>query len=382
MDGERSTRPTHHFQYIDALRGVAVLMVIAVHVSLATLVPGLFGKVLLGGVTGVELFYVLSSLTLMMSMKKRTISEERPLLNYFLRRFFRIAPAFYLVFFLYVVLGSGIVSGSPVSRTSFPHALLILSFSNGWSPEAINSPVIGQWSIAVEMMFYLLLPLIFPLIRTFQQAVCAWWLSLILYAISSPLAIQLAKLEGFEGPAERLHDFSHWWLPSHLPTFMAGIGLYYILSKKLPLLRSLLQYVPGVALILILHHLYPEAGKVPLVSLTMVALVGGLARVKIRMVVNRFTRFVGSISFSAYLCHPFLLPLAASPFLFRAVPNPYARFAIGYLIVLALVCPLSYLMVICIEKPGQQIGRLLIRRLSQSHSILVPALVEEEVAKL
>ena len=41
------------------------------------------------------------------------------------------------------------------------HVLLTALFLHGWHPETINTVVPGGWSIAVEMSFYLFVPLLF-----------------------------------------------------------------------------------------------------------------------------------------------------------------------------------------------------------------------------
>jgi len=119
MPDPLSERPTQHLHYIDALRGVAIALVIMVHLAGMMHLVGFVGKLLAIGGKGVQLFYVVSALTLMMSMKKRTYSEENPLISFFLRRLFRIAPAFYVVLLIYCFVGwhfgSGITNIQPTS---------------------------------------------------------------------------------------------------------------------------------------------------------------------------------------------------------------------------------------------------------------------------
>ena len=86
---------TEHFRYIDSMRGIAVAGVLAVHISTMLNMPGMLGKMLGLGANGVQLFYIVSAMTLMMSMAKRSPLERNPTLNFFIRRVFRIAPAFY-----------------------------------------------------------------------------------------------------------------------------------------------------------------------------------------------------------------------------------------------------------------------------------------------
>src|ERR1700722_19001252 len=74
-----------HFDYINALRGYAILMVIAVHTSQAFPdLPNWFAKILNQGARGVQLFFVTSALTLSMSWVARKESAA----NFYIRRLF------------------------------------------------------------------------------------------------------------------------------------------------------------------------------------------------------------------------------------------------------------------------------------------------------
>lgn len=67
---------TNRFDYIDALRGVAILMVIAVHSSQSvTNLPALVSKVASYGQMGVQLFFVLSAITLCYSIDQKPLNQ-------------------------------------------------------------------------------------------------------------------------------------------------------------------------------------------------------------------------------------------------------------------------------------------------------------------
>src|SRR5215468_288588 len=87
--------------YIDGMRGYAILMVIAVHASLR--VPRLewpLADVMAQGARGVQLFFTVSALTLMMSWHRRQDGSA----PFYLRRLFRIAPMFWLAIVVFIVL--------------------------------------------------------------------------------------------------------------------------------------------------------------------------------------------------------------------------------------------------------------------------------------
>ena len=94
---------TTKYEYINAIRGFAILGVVLVHSSQwVRPASDILSKIASEGARGVQLFYVASALTLFLSMASRKQQEERRgLLSYFIRRFFRIAPAFYCAIIIY-----------------------------------------------------------------------------------------------------------------------------------------------------------------------------------------------------------------------------------------------------------------------------------------
>jgi peptidoglycan/LPS O-acetylase OafA/YrhL len=92
--------------YIDALRGYAILGVIGIHASQS--VPDLewpLRALADQGARGVQLFFVVSALTLMLSWKER----DDGVLPFYIRRVFRIGPMFWLAILFFALLD---ISGS------------------------------------------------------------------------------------------------------------------------------------------------------------------------------------------------------------------------------------------------------------------------------
>lgn len=154
------------FEYIDLLRGFAILGVIAVHShqkisNLDEISKWLFNY----GQLGVQLFFVASALTLCLSMNQR---KENNYSNFYIRRFFRIAPLYYLAIIIYF-------SWSTFKNYVFEQKIQIndsyniisifenIFFVHGFDPRYFNSVVPGGWSIATEMVFYLIFPILFIL---------------------------------------------------------------------------------------------------------------------------------------------------------------------------------------------------------------------------
>src|SRR4051812_21304434 len=145
--------------YIDCLRGYAILMVIATHVTYA--VPELpypVHRLTTFGWFGVQLFFLASCLTLMMSSDfERSKTGSMNVGNFFIRRFLRIAPMYYLAGLFYWF-------ASPHAGANLAQAISAITFTNAWGPAIMPTSggwqlVPGGWSIGVEFTFYFVFPL-------------------------------------------------------------------------------------------------------------------------------------------------------------------------------------------------------------------------------
>src|SRR4029077_7016935 len=102
-------------QSLDLLRGMAILMVVAAHCGLTTtsFVPGLAAVVGGYGQLGVQLFFIVSGYTMMLTYGDRVdLAAARA---FYIRRVFRIVPLFWiaLVFYLLVTRDEGFREWAP-----------------------------------------------------------------------------------------------------------------------------------------------------------------------------------------------------------------------------------------------------------------------------
>jgi peptidoglycan/LPS O-acetylase OafA/YrhL len=130
---------------LDALRGVAVILVVACHAG----VPGLLVG---GGTSGVTVFFVLSGFLI----TRILLSRER-LSRFYLRRAARLIPALVLML---MVVGLFYAFASLDIRSFALGSALTLSYVANWVPLADLGPLLHTWSLSVEEQFYLVWPLI------------------------------------------------------------------------------------------------------------------------------------------------------------------------------------------------------------------------------
>ena len=179
-------QPSSKYAFVDALRGIAVLLVILTHTAQPiTGLPGALDALAKYGQTGVQLFFVASAYTLCLSFARRS-QEPRPVASFYLRRLFRIAPLYIVGIATYCALhllrqGGGEAVLAPYTPANVAANLF---FVHGFVPAANNNIVPGGWSIGTEMAFYALFPLLF--------AAAAWLAARGLGALVAALLAYLA----------------------------------------------------------------------------------------------------------------------------------------------------------------------------------------------
>lgn len=136
---------------LDLLRAVAIVWVMLYHVtSWGPVLPGFIEY----GYIGVDLFFVLSGFLIgWQLLKPYTVGLQPAWRQFFLRRAFRVLPAYWLVLVLYFAVPA--VRESPGIQPLWQ----FLSFTQNLFPDYLRSRAFSHaWSLCIEEHFYLLLP--------------------------------------------------------------------------------------------------------------------------------------------------------------------------------------------------------------------------------
>lgn len=370
-----------HLLWVDALRGLAVFGVLICHAGQQVEnLPSFLGNLTYQGATGVQLFYMISAFTLFLSLANRKKTEKKPIVNFFIRRFFRIAPLFYCAIAFYV-LTTGIGPSYWVEdgkSITIPNLITHLTFTNGWNPYWINSLVPVGWSIAIEMPFYLIVPYLFKKIKSINQAI---WLTVIVLLISKLINYLLSQNPLI--PDRQIWDlFLVYWLPSQLPFFALGIVLYFLLfepikqqsSSQVSLKSQLKKTITPLFLISLFLAVFSYISKTQLgmlgflYGIALLRLAVFLSQHSVFLLVNKFWCYLGRISYSAYLTHLIVLYViknflqkALLLFNFNLPPTVDLLLLLGFLLVGTIA--ISEITYKFIELPGLQLGRILIAKI-------------------
>jgi peptidoglycan/LPS O-acetylase OafA/YrhL len=370
-----------HFAFLDALRGLAALAVVVVH-TVQNFSGGSLTPLLGLGAAGVQLFYVVSAYSLCLSFAQRQRSEARPLRNYLLRRFFRIAPLFWLAIGLYLLRPyllpdfAAPVDVHPPSWTLQPwHVLATALFVNGWHYESINFLVPGGWSVAVESNFYLLVPFLFAFASSLRRAVVLVGLTLCMAVVCRFVLYRMVGADVLARAGEAFGIFAGLWLPAQLPVFALGILMFWLVPRhslqacatnnRLRLLQPLVLCGAALALLWLAPPAWssylPQSFQAGLLLLGCSWLIAWWTPY---LVVNPVTQFLGKVSYSLYLLHFLALHLVlwASRSLYEPAVGAVPVFWQAFPCVLLLACVLAWLGYRLVEVPGQALGRRLIAR--------------------
>jgi peptidoglycan/LPS O-acetylase OafA/YrhL len=338
-------------------------MVIAVHAATAFPdLPHWLAQILTQGARGVQLFFVTSALTLSMSWVARNENAA----DFYTRRLFRIAPMFWIAIVFFVWLnGTGPSAYAPYG-IGFKHIVMTALLVQGFWPDTISSVVPGGWSVADEVIFYALFPLIVP------PLLKASWKSLfIVAAIVVILGPRLSGLfeygfsyffPGSEGVAGIY--FSLWWFPRQLPCFIFGIMLFRLSAEGRPVTVSVARFACCLAIALMLLVPFLDGVKyvLPLGLVTTYGIVFALFAFSLMHwptspLIGRPIEWIGKVSYSAYFIHFVVLRL--TPWL-PSTGWPVADIAYVFLVQVLVTVGFSSLTYLMIEKPMIRLGGVLI----------------------
>ncbi len=354
-------------RFIDSLRGIAILGVILVHTSQygtsiytagEHLYPGFINRIFEQGARGVQLFYVVSAFTLFLSFYERTQSYANfNGIRFFIRRIFRVIPIFWLAILYYGFIKSFLFDNNQIV-TNPVYVISNLTLLNSLHPGSNIVP--GGWSISVEMLFYIMLPFLYKFITNTNKAVL-----FTLITISISIFYNFFFFTFF--PKTSTLEFFHFTsIPNQLPIFGFGIIAFFLVYKKDYTINPYLLFTISVMLVLQLTLVRFIPNHI-LFGISFMLLI--IAGDNIPFLKNSIIAYLGKISYSAYFIHFAVLSvLNRNNFIdFYATttqPNALINMAIRYLLVLAIVIPISTISYYLIELPTQKLGKQLIKKIS------------------
>jgi peptidoglycan/LPS O-acetylase OafA/YrhL len=292
---------------IDGLRSLAVIAVILFHARFQGFA---------GGFVGVDIFFVISGylITSLIQTEKQTGTFS--LFRFYERRARRILPALSLAVVFCLPLAW--LSLTPDGMKEFSGSLLAVAtftsniffwLQSGYFDSAVHlKPLVHTWSLAIEVQFYLLFPLLLIVIWPLNK-----WLVVVILAALAIASLALSQWGAFNQPTA-----TFYLLPTRSWEFLIGALVAFYLSAKQDFaadnannhtLANLFSFL-GVLLIAVAICFFDESTPFPsfyallptlatalvILFATPVTLVGRILRIPVLV-------RVGLISYGLYLWH-------------------------------------------------------------------------------
>lgn len=335
-----STRNGNRLEFLDSLRGLAALMVACAHFIERTPLHNsfLFKHVNFGQV-GVVCFFVLSGMVIPYSLKE----GKRAVSGFIISRFFRLYPAYWFSIFLSTITFLFVTHRPLDARTLLSNLTMFQSLLR--SPDMFGV----YWTLIIELLFYFSCAFLFK-INLLKSKASVFLISIGLIAIAiafSYVRYVLEKKVPVAIPlAMSLMFFGSLWRS-------VSIGVATRSDIKM-CLAYLLTFLVALAPICLMSY-NKDYGNGENASSYIASYLIGIAVTTLlttRLKLNAgFLVFLGSISYSVYLIHPFFLEIASTSTDMEGRFNP-VTFA-TYLLATIALATFSYKV---IEKPSIDIG--------------------------
>lgn len=289
---------------IDALRGIAVLLVIFNHLKLSFTSAGFIG---------VDIFFVISGFLITSNVFKGTQNKVFSLKKFYLHRMRRILPALILVLFITTFFSYFLLLINDLKNYSQSLLAAVFSLSNIYfwkfinigyfSTDASIQQLLHTWSLGIEEQFYLIWPpLLFILCRilSHKQILLVTFL-LTLFSFCCYYFLKNHPLVVYYSPITRAFEL--------LLGALLAINYEHIYLFKNRYLNHLLS-VLGLLLIFYAACIFTEKDYpgfkilIPCLGTLLLIYIGQLNyTLGTKILTNRTLIFIGLISYSLYLWH-------------------------------------------------------------------------------
>ena len=291
--------PLPYRRDIDGLRAIAVMSVVLYH----------FGLPLKGGFVGVDIFFVISGFLIGGILWREYDSTGRIWLkNFYIRRFRRLAPAFFAMVAVTMAMGYAILlpfeyrelGKSVIAATVYLSNVLFFRQAGYFDTASEEKPLLHTWSLAVEEQFYVFLPLFILLLARWRWGLIGGLIAV--WAVSLAACIWLTPYA--QTATFYLFPFRAWEMLSGVLLAILGFernwqwrGHALFSWRGRALILVSVVFIPAGPMFPGVLALFPVIGTVLLLSS------GAGANPVNRVLTHPWAVFFGLISYSLYLWH-------------------------------------------------------------------------------
>jgi peptidoglycan/LPS O-acetylase OafA/YrhL len=284
---------TKRYEELDAMRGLAALMVVFFHFTMGR--EG-YNTIFKAGNTGVDLFFIISGFVIFMSLHRISSSRE-----FIVNRVSRLYPTYWAsVTFTFILVSAYLIYKGIFSVTHIVQYLGNLTmFQYYLGIRDIDGP---YWTMIIEMLFYISILLLYHFrLLKYLNVICL------------TLCAATVTFANFFPDSEAVKSALKWFpLLQYIPLFFAGTVFYRIYKEDQ---RNAGSYAVIVFCALCQLALFSVAGRARsyisfneyIIMVTLFfTLFTAFVNNALQFIVNRVTLFLGKISFALYLTHQYV----------------------------------------------------------------------------
>lgn len=331
---------TNRISEIDALRGIACLMVVYNHFGNY---PEIGSPASCIGCIGVDLFFIISGFVISL-----TIQNNSNWKHFLINRFSRLFPVYWICVILsvltYLISYNYINEPAPTDYLfkTFLVNLSMIQFYTSF-PNIDGS----YWTLIIELLFYVFI-LLFLLTNKKKLIEIVGSICLIL-----PLGLILFYQQ-ITGNESINHFVNRLPLLAYFPLFFSGILLYNIKFKGKSILRWSLLFLCFLLQLFLFDKFYSNSPQLTFLqySITLSIIYGAFILYihdKLSFIVSKPTVWLGSISYCLYLIHQSIGSQIILPFLHNYLS---LNFWLAFVLTIASIFFISHLILTYIEKPS------------------------------
>lgn len=357
-----SEKKTTHFNSLDSLRGIAALMIVFYHLvelvkvplpEVLRFIPQYFGM-------GVPLFFTISGFVLAFGYADKLQFGGQEVINFYKRRFLRIAPLFYFVLIAWRVSGEYLWGWT----TSIKSIFLNFTFLFGLVPGFHESLVMAGWSIGIEMLFYFIFPILILIVKDIKSGIVALLIACVLSSY---------EISAFSS----LGSYGYMNIVTQLPFFMSGLLAYQIwrLQRFKEKSHGWICLLVGACLIAFsvsdigINYLNKIGFGRNIWGIIFALLIFSSLLLSLSIMTRGPLKWFGERSYGAYLLHPivFVVLIKINFIVLIAPLGVWGSFLVSSLLSLAVISLLSEISYRFIELPGMKLSSLSLNEFNFSY---------------
>ncbi|OCX52652.1 hypothetical protein BEL04_14495 [Mucilaginibacter sp. PPCGB 2223] len=307
----------NRFLELDCLRGVAALLVVFFHVFGDTL------SIFRVGITGVDLFFIISGFVIFLSISN--VSKGR---EFVINRVSRLYPTYWTcvtITFTLMCIGD-ITHKHSIHIKTYLANMTMFQYYLG-KPD-LDGP---YWTMIIEMIFYIFILILFKT-------------KLLKRVIEIGVGVNVLLIANFFMSLKGIPFLNTHYLPmlNFFPLFIAGIVFYKIYYDQKSFLNNYLILIICFLTQIALYNLTRSAGHVSHITYIIMLVIYFTLFIlfvnqKLKLIIYKPILFLGKISFPIYLIHQYLLLSMIIPFLIKYCEmNYYVSASIGIVLVILI----------------------------------------------